>query len=209
MQIKVFFGLKPIYLCNKLSKELQEITHHPETIYVDEASKAAINSLLHEIKKPEFTVGIICADDVEAIKKLFFKHFTVIEAAGGIVQNQLKEILFIYRKDKWDLPKGKIEKGESLELAAQREIEEETGVKGLTLKKKIHTTYHIYKEFGKDILKISHWFYFLSDSTQTLIPQTEEDITEVKWIATKDIKTPMANSYETIKELMHLFFDTP
>lgn len=209
MQIKIFFGLKPIYLCNKLSKELQEITHHPETIYVDEASKAAINSLLHEIKKPEFNVGIICADDLEAIKKLFFKHFTVIEAAGGIVQNHKKEILFIFRKGKWDLPKGKIEKAESVEIAAQREIEEETGVTDLTLKKKIHTTYHTYNEFGKDILKVSHWFYFLSENEQELKPQTEEDITEVKWIATKDIKSPMANTYESIKELMTLFFDTP
>lgn len=209
MQIKIFFGHKPIYLCNKLSKELQEITHHPETIYVDEASKAAINSLLHEIKKPAFTVGIICAPDIDEIKKLFFKQYTVIEAAGGIVQNQQREILFIYRKDKWDLPKGKIEKGESLELAAEREIKEETGVTDLILKKKIHTTYHIYKEFGKEILKVSHWFYFISHSKQILKPQTEEEITEVKWIATKDIKVPMANSYENIKELMHHFFDTP
>ena len=209
MQIKIFFGTKPVYLCDKLSKELQEITHHPETIFVDEASASAINSFLHEIKKPEFTVGIICTENLEALKKLFFKHFTVIEAAGGIVQNKEKEILFILRRGKWDLPKGKIEKGESVEVAAQREIEEETGVTGLTLKKQIHTTYHTYKEFGKDILKISHWFYFISDSNQVLKPQAEEDITEVKWIATKDIKTPMANSYESIKELLTTFFDTP
>lgn len=209
MQIKIFFGNKPVYLCDKLSTELQEITHHPETIYVDEASAPAVNSFLHEIKKPEFSVGIICAEDVEAIKKLFFKHFTVIEAAGGIVQNKDKEILFIFRREKWDLPKGKIEKAESPEVAAQREIEEETGVMNLKLKKKLHTTYHTYKEFGKEILKVSHWFYFLSDSQQELQPQAEEDITEVKWIATKDIKIPMANTYESIKELMTIFFDTP
>ena len=209
MQIKIFFDTKPVYLCDELSKELQEITHQPETIFVDEASKAAINSFLHEIRKPEFTVGIICAEDFEEIKKLFFKHFTVIEAAGGIVQNKNKEILFIFRKGKWDLPKGKIDKGETLELAAHREIEEETGVTNLQVKKKIHTTYHTYKEFGKDILKVAHWFYFLSDSKQQLNPQTEENITEVKWIATKDIKKPMANTYESITELMTIFFDTP
>lgn len=209
MQIKIFFDTKPVYLCNKLSKELQELTEEAKTLYTKETSASALKKFLKDIKKAAYTAGVICATDMEAAKKIFFNEFTIIEAAGGIVQNQEKEILFIFRRGKWDLPKGKIEKGETVELAAQREIEEETGVKGLKFKKKIHTTYHTYQEAGKDILKISHWFYFLSDSKQVLSAQTEENITEVKWIATKDIKTPMANSYDSIKELLTIFFDTP
>jgi ADP-ribose pyrophosphatase YjhB (NUDIX family) len=132
-----------------------------------------------------------------------------VEAAGGIVQNEKKEILFIFRRGKWDLPKGKMEKKELAEECAQREITEETGVSGLVLKKKVGETYHTYDEYGKHILKISHWFYYTCLKDQQLIPQTEEDITETRWIKTKDIKEPMSNSYENIKAILRCFFDEP
>lgn len=209
MQIKIYFNEKPVYLCDTLNAELKELMHHPDAVFIDEFSTPAINSLLHEIKKEEFHAGIILHENMEELKKSFFKHFKLIEAAGGIVQNDQKEILFIFRRGKWDLPKGKMEKNETEEIAARREVTEETGVKGLKLKKKIGETYHTYDEFGKHILKISHWFYFTCDSTQKLIPQTEEDITETKWVKTKDIKEPMKNTFENIKDIMSKFFDAP
>ena len=209
MQIKIYFDEKPVYLCDKLSTELKEIMQHPDAVFIDEFSTPAINSLLHEIKKEEFHAGIILHEDLEELKKSFFKHFKLIEAAGGIVQNNNKEILFIFRRGKWDLPKGKMEQKETPEIAAQREVEEETGVTGLKLKKKIGETYHTYDEFGKHILKQSHWFYFTCDSKQELVPQTEEDITETRWIKTKDIKEPMKNTFENIKDIMTRFFDAP
>jgi ADP-ribose pyrophosphatase YjhB (NUDIX family) len=209
MQIKIYFNEKPVYLCDTLTTELEELMHHPDAVFIDEFSTPAINSLLHEIKKEEFHAGIILHDNLEELKKSFFKHFTIIEAAGGIVQNDQKEILFIFRRGKWDLPKGKMEKNETEAVAAQREVTEETGVKELKLKKKIGETYHTYDEFGKHILKISHWFYFTCDSNQQLIPQTEEDITETRWIKTKDIKEPMKNTFENIRDIMSKFFDAP
>ena len=209
MQIKIYFGEKPVYLCDELSLQLQEIMHHPEAVYIDEFSTPAINSLLHEIKKENFHAGIIKADDLDALKKSFFKHFKLIEAAGGIVQNDNKDILFIFRRGKWDLHKGKLEPKENTETAAAREVEEETGVKNLKLKKKIGETYHTYDEYGKHILKISHWYYFTCGGYQKLHPQTEEDITDTRWIKTKDIKEPMSNTYENIKDIMSRFFDEP
>jgi 8-oxo-dGTP pyrophosphatase MutT (NUDIX family) len=209
MQIKIYFDEKPVYLCDMLDDSLKELMQHPDVVFIDELSNPAINSLLHEIKKDSFHAGLILSDDLEKLKKLFFKHFTMIEAAGGIVQNDSKEILFIYRRNKWDLPKGKVENGESIETAAQREIEEETGVTGLTLKRKISETYHTYNEYGKHFLKITHWFYFTCNDKQKTQPQIEEDITEIKWFKTKDIKMPMANTYQNIKEILSYFFDTP
>ncbi len=209
MQLKIYFDEKPVYLCDELTVELTELMHHPEAVFVDELSTPAINALLHEIKKENFHAGIIWNEDFDKLKKSFFKHFKGIEAAGGIVQNEKKEILFIFRRGKWDLPKGKMEKKESAEECAQREIEEETGVTGLVLKKKIGETYHTYDEFGKHILKTSHWFYFTCSSKQSLLPQTAEDITQAEWIKTKDIKTPMSNTYENIKEIAAKFFDEP
>ena len=153
MEIKIYFGNKAVYLVDEVNEMLSELMHHPDVIFIDELSTPAINSLLHEIKKEEFHSGIIWGKDFEKLRKAFFRHFTYIEAAGGIVQNKEKDLLFIFRKGKWDLPKGKLEKKETPELCAEREIGEETGVTSLKLKKKVGDTYHAYDEFGKHYLK--------------------------------------------------------
>jgi len=209
MYIRIYFGDKPVILCNEIDKEINEILHHPDAVFVDEISPRAIKSMLHEIKKEEFHAGVIWNEDLDKLKTTFFKNFTLIEAAGGIVQNDKKELLFILRLGKWDLPKGKIEKGEKMEESALREVTEETGVKGLSLKKKIGETYHVYDQFGKHFLKTSHWFYMTCSSGQELIPQVEEHITEIKWVKTIDIKEPMKNTYPSIKNILGNFFDTP
>ena len=209
MHIKIYFGDKPVFVCNEITKELNEILQHPDAIFIDEITNPAIKSLLHEIKKDEFHAGVIWNSDLDKLKKVFFKNFTLIEAAGGIVQNNEKELLFIYRLNKWDLPKGKMEKGESPAECALREVEEETGVNNLTVKKKAGETYHTYDQFGKHFLKTTHWFYMTCSDVQKLIPQTEEDITEIKWVATKDIKNPIANTYPSIKDILSAFFDEP
>jgi 8-oxo-dGTP pyrophosphatase MutT (NUDIX family) len=207
MHIKIYFGDKPIFLCDDINTELHEILHHPDAVFIDELSGPAIKSLLHEIKKDEFHAGVLWDKDLDKLKKVFFKHFTVIEAAGGIVQNSKKEILFIYRLDKWDLPKGKIEKGEKADTCALREVEEETGVTKLTLKEKIGKTYHTYDPFGKHFLKIIHWYYITCPAAQQLIPQTEEDIIAIEWVPVKNIKTPLKNTYPSIKDILAIFFD--
>ncbi len=209
MYIKIYFGDKPVILCNEIDKELNELLHHPDAVFVDEVSPKAIKSMLHEIKKEEFHAGVIWHNDLEKLKETFFKNFKVIEAAGGIVQNDKKQVLFIYRLGKWDLPKGKIEKGEKEEETALREVTEETGATGLQLKKKIGQTYHVYDEFGKHFLKISHWYHMTCSSKQVLKPQTEEHITEIKWVKTIDIKSPVENTYPSIKNILGIFFDTP
>lgn len=207
MHIKIYFGDKPVFLCDEIDGELKEILHHPDAVFIDEISNPAIKSLLHEIKKEEFHAGVILNKDLNELKKVFLKNFTLIEAAGGIVQNEKKELLFIYRLDKWDLPKGKMEKGEKPEECAVREVEEETAVKNITVKKKIGETYHTYDAFGKHFLKTTHWFYVTCTGLQNLIPQTEEDITAIKWVATKDIAAPVANTYPSIKDILSKFFD--
>ncbi len=209
MHIKIYFDDKPVYLCDEIDKELNEILHHPDAVFIDEISGPAIKSLLHEIKKDEFHAGVLWHPDLENLKKAFFKHFHLIEAGGGIVQNEKKEILFIFRLNKWDLPKGKVEKGEDLKQCAVREVEEETGVTGLKLKNKIGETYHTYNAFGKHFLKISHWYYMTCTNKQLLVPQTEENITEIKWVKTKDIKEPISNTYASIKDILSKFFDIP
>jgi 8-oxo-dGTP pyrophosphatase MutT (NUDIX family) len=209
MYIRIYFGEKPVYLCDELDENLKEILKHPDAVFIDEFSTAAINSLLHEIKKPDFHAGVIQHTDLKALKKSFFKHFTDIEAAGGIVLNEHKDILFIERLGKWDLPKGKVEAGENDQEAAVREVEEETGVTQLTVHKKVGETYHTYDAYGKHFIKTTHWYYMTCEGKQVLTPQTEESITAISWIKTRKIAEPLGNTYPNIRDILSKFFDEP
>jgi len=144
---------------------------------------------------------VIYHDDISVLWREFTPCFKVIEAAGGLVRNNCHEILFIYRFDKWDLPKGKIESGESREMASLREVKEECGIDQVELGKPLPTTYHIYEEKNREILKISYWFTMYSEEKK-LIPQTEEGITEVKWIKETDLQLVKDNTYHNIEWLL-------
>ena len=91
--ITIYFGNKPVYLCDVLTKDIEEIRHHPDAIFIDELSTSAINSLLHEIEKKEFHAGIIFHDNFSKLKKDFFKHFKLVTTGGGLVKNKAEEIL--------------------------------------------------------------------------------------------------------------------
>jgi 8-oxo-dGTP pyrophosphatase MutT (NUDIX family) len=200
--IKIFFGDKPVFLCDEVDSTINEYLHHPDAVFIDEVSSAAIKSLLHEIIKPEFHAGILWNADLEALKKIFFKQFKYIQAAGGAVFNTKNELMLIFRKGKWDLPKGKLDKGETLEQCALREVEEETGLKGIKLGKNLITTYHTYTEFGKHFLKESTWYKMKYPGTEKPTPQIEEDITEVKWIPLAHLGKYIENTYGTILEVI-------
>ena len=140
--------------------------------------------------------------DIEFLWKDFQKNFKKIEAAGGVVFSSEGKILFIYRNEKWDLPKGKVEKDESVQEAAVREVKEECGIKyDLRSGDYIGKTYHIYEHKGKEILKISHWFRMFSNA-RDLTPQIEEDITEVVWKDKKEIHRALQNTYPNIALLI-------
>ncbi len=200
--IKIYFDDKPVFLCDEITPGIDEYRHHPDAVYIDELSTSAINSLLHEINKPQFHAGLIYDKDFLKLKSAFFKHFTLIKAAGGLVKNGAGEILLILRRGKWDLPKGKLDKGETLEACALREVSEETGLKNLELGQLIQITFHTYSLFGKHILKETHWYAMTAKGKESLVPQTEEDITEIRWAKKTELKKYLSNTFETIAEIL-------
>ena len=123
-----------------------------------------------------------------------------IVAAGGLVQNEKKEVLMILRLGKWDLPKGKQDEGESLEDCAVREVQEETGLKNVQLREFVGTTTHEYFDghLQRDVIKETHWYNMQVNGVQQLTPQTEEDITDIRWVDKKDLPRYLEKSYATI-----------
>lgn len=148
----------------------------------------------------------IYSNNIDKVWNEFQENFKRIHAAGGVVINDKNEMLWIYRLNKWDLPKGKMEEGEVEETTAVREVEEECGISNLTITKKVKDSYHIYyhKEY---ILKITHWFGISYSGNEELIPQIEEGITDVKWFNIKDLHIPTENTYGNISDLIAEFLD--
>jgi 8-oxo-dGTP pyrophosphatase MutT (NUDIX family) len=144
---------------------------------------------------------VLC-ENAKAYLKTIAENITLIEAAGGIVKNEHGEYLFIYRNDKWDLPKGKIEKGEKVKAAAVREVEEECGIEVSSLGKKICKTYHVYISREEVVLKKTHWFKMSSVDQTKLRPQKEEGITDVRWFKKKKISTITDNTFPSIMDVL-------
>jgi 8-oxo-dGTP pyrophosphatase MutT (NUDIX family) len=127
-----------------------------------------------------------------------------ISAAGGLVLNDANELLMMFRRGKWDLPKGKLDPGETLEVCALREVKEETGLQELILGEKAGVTYHQYFDqwLNEEVIKESHWYHMKAPGIQTLTPQTEEDITELKWVKGDALEACLQNSYENVKQIV-------
>lgn len=202
MRYKIYFGDHPLFLTDTLDAEMQEIMHHDDGVFMDELSNAGIKSMIHEMKLPQRHAGVFHHEDVEALFKAFRKHFVVTEAAGGLVRNDQQELLMIYRRGKWDLPKGKLDPGETIEACALREVEEECGITGTSIVAPYRTTYHVYDEFGKHILKPSHWFWMHSPGVQGLVPQTAEQITAIEWTDAARRKTLLPDCFPLIREML-------
>jgi 8-oxo-dGTP pyrophosphatase MutT (NUDIX family) len=158
--------------------------------------------MLHEMRQKEVHAGILYHTNLDELKKAVWKKFTIVLAAGGVVADQHRNILLIHRKGKWDLPKGKLDKKESLEVCAKREVKEETGLKEVRLIESLITTYHVYDESGKHILKETHWYLMHADGKQSLHPQTEEQIDEIKWVKPSALKEYLDNSYPLIRDVL-------
>ena len=149
--------------------------------------------------------GVIQLESEQAFKD-YTKDKTIIEAAGGLVFNEKNELLMIFRRGFWDLPKGKLDEGETLEQCAVREVQEETGIQNIKLGSFLTTTYHTYSHKGQTILKPSHWYKMVNWGNETLIPQTEEDITAIQFVSKEMAYKLLDEMYPTIKLVVEQYF---
>jgi len=143
------------------------------------------------------------SENIEDTFQVFTNHFIIVEAAGGIVQNEKFDFLMIHRFEKWDFPKGHLEKGEQVYQGAMREVMEETGLKSVSISQKIPCTYHIYTFKGECIIKKTHWFLMMTTYSGKLIPQQDEGILAALWIPHYTMDEYMQQSYPALQDLFH------
>lgn len=132
-----------------------------------------------------------------------------IIAAGGLVFNNERQLLMILRRGKWDLPKGKLDNGESIEECARREVTEETGVKNLEIVNFLGITEHSYFDnwISEDVIKETHWFVMKTTGENMIKPQTEEDIEEIEWIDSKHITQFTSMTYPNIRSIIQKYYE--
>lgn len=194
---KIFINEKPFIITEKDSEDsryanCKRVTYDPSKV-------------LEFIKDTEGMRSkglVLLTDDPDFSFKDFYTHFVAIEASGGVVFNSMNELLLIKRMGKWDLPKGKIDAGETSEEAALREVEEECGIGSLKLIKPLASTYHTYKMHNHRFLKVTRWFEMRTNWDKKLIPQAEEQITEAAWFNIKRTNLDALDTYTSIRDLL-------
>jgi 8-oxo-dGTP pyrophosphatase MutT (NUDIX family) len=181
-------------------------TRPEDSDYCTVGSKAEMSLLYDGFEAdPTHKRLVFFSNNYRQMKEDFFSLFTTVEAAGGYVKNERNEILFIFRRGHWDLPKGKlIKKSSGIERrpdAAIREVKEETGIERLEIIGKKAKTYHIFFEKRERYLKKTWWYEMRAPKDQALKPQAEEDITDVQWIAPADLEKVYELLYPSLKKL--------
>jgi 8-oxo-dGTP pyrophosphatase MutT (NUDIX family) len=202
---KVFFNQKSIVLT--VPENITLFKTYP--VYVESFSREELKQWFGEFAENDNLEAVLVHPDQIVLFQFFQSVFHVIRAAGGVVLKKDK-LLFIFRNGKWDLPKGKIDSGETIEETALREVEEECGIGNLQIISKLPSTYHIYqspykKTFGEWIFKETFWFEMNYSGSENGIPQEDEGITEVHWFDRNELDTVLENTYENLKQIIRLY----
>ena len=208
MYIKIYFDDKPLFLCDNVDATLQPYIHHDDAVFIDELNLHTVKSMIHEMQDGSVHAGVFFHKDLKELKDAFLKKFTLVKAAGGFVLNENNEVLMMFRRGKWDLPKGKMDKKETFEECAIRETEEETGLKNIKLISPLITTYHTYHEGSKYVLKETKWFTMKVNGEQKLIPQATEQISKLEWVEKNELKKYLQNSFPSVNDVLEAGFSS-
>lgn len=199
---KIYINNKPLILTTDARAYISGNPVAEGYIYFEGAFPRHFRLALQHIGKPG-TLGAIIEDfSPESLQEELYELFTPIDAGGGVVLNENNEVLMIYRRGKWDLPKGKCDEGETIDACALREVSEETGLHKLKLGEKICDTYHVYSQNKQNLLKRTAWYKMKGTVKEEPVPQAEENIQEVRWVNDEDLPLVVYKSYEAIREVM-------
>jgi 8-oxo-dGTP pyrophosphatase MutT (NUDIX family) len=204
---KVFFNEKSITITVEENITLIKTT----PVFVDSYSSSEINKWFNDFVKSKETEVFLIHQNPEAFFELFKSGFINVPAAGGVVFRK-NEMLVIFRNEKWDLPKGKMDTGETAEEAAVREVTEECGISNLHIQKQLPSTFHVYispykKTKGEWIFKETFWFEMIYSGKGSGKPQQEEGITKIVWFSKNGLYKVLSDTYENLKPIFQIYRD--
>jgi 8-oxo-dGTP pyrophosphatase MutT (NUDIX family) len=203
--IKIYCNDRVIVLTDK---NIKSAAIGNDQVYVFENKKALAKKIIR-FEESDDEYLCITHDDIHELFEHTAACFKYIEAAGGLVTLPDNRILVIKRRGKWDLPKGKAEKGESLKETAVREVVEECGlIVNPQITHELAHTYHVYYPDGKSVLKHTAWFAMSYDGDDSVFPQTEEDISDVVWLPENQLNIVLQNTYESVKHVLNRWLAT-
>jgi 8-oxo-dGTP pyrophosphatase MutT (NUDIX family) len=196
---EVFIDNKLIVFC----EFRRNVKKHSKFVEIQTNNLSEIDVITLRNSLPASIVVIIISKQVEIDFAFVFRDFQKIETAGGLVRRK-NEFLFIERNGLWDLPKGKVEKNETIEQAAVREIEEECGIEHPMINQLLGYTFHTYEYKGIPVLKKNWWFVLNYSGSKKVTPQTEEGISQVVWLKKKQWGKVLENTYPSIVQVLAL-----
>ena len=199
---KVFFNDRKLFLTDNFSRHFQ-VNYGLFYKYRNNEDLKELIELYSKLKKIDSLY--LFHNDMEELRENFRKCFIPIEAAGGLICNPKGNFLLIYRRGRWDLPKGKLTKEESHEAAAIREVEEECGISGVKIVRPLISTYHTYDFKDGMALKRTTWFEMYYDGINTASPQKEEGITQIRWITASDLSKYLKHCFPAIRDVFTAF----
>lgn len=193
--ITIYLNERPLVL----SATHQTIpSQYADAVLFTSPDDITIRETLRSLEEGQLKAAIFIHPDVEELLHNIKQHFTVLVAGGGLITNAAGEILLMFRRGKWDLPKGKQDEGESLETCAVREVAEETGLHSIQLEHKITETFHYYPMKKQKVLKHTYWYKMKFTGTELTVPQIEEDIMDIQWIRPENLGKYLSYSYQNI-----------
>ncbi len=194
----IYLNERPLILC---PRQRDIPANYKDAPVCPNPDAAAISQTLQALENGEIASAVFVQTDTKRLMEAIKQHFKVLVAAGGLITNPEGEILLMFRRNKWDLPKGKQDDGESLEECAVREVREETGLQQITLTDKITETFHYYPLKDKKMLKHTYWYRMQFTGTELTIPQIEEDIMDIQWIRSENLGKYLKFSYKNIEDV--------
>lgn len=199
---KIYYNDKPLILTTDMEAYMEANPVAELYQFFTGATLKSFNQALQFMDRPG-NAGAIIEDVSEmALQDQLHAMYTPIMAGGGLVYNEDGALLMIYRRGKWDLPKGKLDEGENIAECALREVSEETGLRQLRLGGKLGDSFHIYVQDGMQFLKQTVWYTMHGSSTDQLKPQKEENILEARWVPEKELGSLASRTYEAIRDVL-------
>ena len=190
----IYIGSSKLIFTTEQSSEACLVLEADASLYISRAK------VIKKLETNKFVAVI--TPDPELTFAHFAEQFVCVEAAGGVVSNERGELLMILLRNRWDLPKGHVEAGESSREAALREVAEETAVVAQVVgDKPLCRTWHAYDTYGRWELKCTTW-WAMTASCEALQAQEEEGISEVRWCSEEEVRENMNTTYETIKTVV-------